>query len=208
MSAEPAVENQPLIGAPIANPFPADASKAQDAGCDPAGKCCLCLPIGCGLKTYAVLHILGSVGYMGLAGLLTEVDATAGGIMFVAILPMIIGAYLFIRFLAASESKTHRHNMIYAVWLAFFTVVISQFITYVAENSTGSLNTKMVKAAAAVDPKAVTKNAVHPTNVQSNTIPRTHAGIAGVLTNIGINLLWSYYIWKKIEVYSEDAKEE
>ena len=102
---------------------------------------------------------------MGLAGLLTEVDATAGAIMFVAILPWLVAAYLYIRFLADSESKLHRSRMVYAVWLAFFTGLIGQIITYVAENSTGSLNTKMVKAAAAVDPKAISKNVAHPTNV-------------------------------------------
>jgi cytochrome bd-type quinol oxidase subunit 1 len=141
---------------------------------------------------------------MGLAALLTELDTTAGAIMFVALLPMIIASYLYIRFLADSENKAHRKRLTYAVWLAFFTTVMSAVIGYAASHSTGNLNTKLVKAAGAADPKMM----AHPKNVQANVIPRQNKGVGETLINIAMNLLWSYYIWKKVEIFTEQAKDE
>ena len=39
-------------------------------GCEEDEKCCLCLPIGCGIKTVGTLHIIGTFGYFSLASLL------------------------------------------------------------------------------------------------------------------------------------------
>jgi predicted permease len=139
---------------------------------------------------------------MGLAGLLSAVDTTAGAIMFVAIGPMIAAGYLYIRFLIDSENKYHRSNLKYAIWLSFFTALVSAVIQYVASNSTGDLNTKMAKVVNAVDPKQIQ----HPKEVQNNVIPRAQISIGQVLVNVGVNLLWSFYLWTKVTIFAEQAK--
>ena len=93
-------EYQPVANEDGAQP----AADQKTKGCEDADKCCICLPIGCGLKTMSVVGIISTVVYMGLAGLLTAVDTAAGAIMFVAIGPMIVGGYLYIRFLIDSEN--------------------------------------------------------------------------------------------------------
>ena len=121
-------------------------------GCEDPDKCCLCFPVGCGIKTIGVFHILGTIVFCGFAALLVEVDVTAGAIMFTALLPMIAAAYFYIRFLANSENQVHRQHLKYAIWLSFFTVIISAIAKFVAINSVGDINTKAVKVLNAANP--------------------------------------------------------
>jgi len=166
----------------------------------------LCFPVGCGLKTIGVLHIIGTVIYSGLGALLFEIDKTAGAIMIVALVPMIVSTYFYIRFLADSENPVRRQHLVYALWLTFLSCVIGQIVEYLAVNAMGSINSKMVKISNASAPSTI----AHPSKAQATTIARksNNSGIGQSLINILVNLLWSYYMSKKVAFYATQAKTE
>ena len=114
------VETQPLVQ----EPFSSSAVEEKSTGCEDANKCLMCFPLGCGLKTLGVLHIIGTITMAGMAAVLTEVDTTAGAIMFVGLSPMITAAYFYIRYLGDSENVMRRQHLKYAIWATFVTCII------------------------------------------------------------------------------------
>ena len=75
------------------------SDEIKKAGCEPADKCCLCMPIVCGMKTLSTLCLLTTVGATALNIILFTKDTDAGLIALFVLIPSLVSSFFFARFL-------------------------------------------------------------------------------------------------------------
>ena len=112
-----------------------------------------------------VLNIISCLVYMGLAGLLLEIDTAAGAIMFVVLAPMIVGTFFYIKMMIY-DNKESRGKLVWAIWLTFGTILAGAICQYAAVHSLGKVNSTIVKINNAAS------SATHVKDVNAKVIAR------------------------------------
>ena len=104
-------------------------------------KCCILFPIVCGMKTMAVLSILGVSFQFASAVFTLTYDIETGAILTTILIPSFVAAYYFIRYLIDSENKEHQYTLVRALWLFLVTSVLINTCILLASHTTGKTNT-------------------------------------------------------------------
>ena len=67
--------------------------------CEPHDKCCLCLPISTGMKTFSYMSVVFTIAQISLGTYLICYDIIPGLLFFTIIIPNLASCYYFMYFL-------------------------------------------------------------------------------------------------------------
>ena len=180
------------------------AVEEKVSSCEPEDKCCYCVPIDTGLKAVSVLHIVCTVMYISIGGVLLNIDWMAGVLYYVVFVPWMIASVFYIRFLV-HDTKMHREALVWAVWLSFATVVMGAIAEVAVSYTTGELNSQITKAHNAVNSTKADHVTGHKKGprVDANVIPREEFAWGDAVFQFAYNLVWSYYLATVIKRFAK-----